>query len=126
MNFPDDIRYTANHEWIRAEGNFAQAGITDFAQSELGDVVFIEINTIGETIDKDGVFGTVEAVKTVTDLFMPVKGKILEKNPKIDTSPEIINKDPYGEGWLIKIEMSSANLIDELLTAEQYRKQVGQ
>lgn len=120
MNIPENLKYTKDHEWIRVEGNEAYIGITDFAQSELGDIVFVEIETEGENLDKEETFGTVEAVKTVSDIFMPVSGKVLEINPKLEESPEIVNKDPYGDGWLIKISVDNASELDDLLTPEKY------
>lgn len=125
MNFPSNLKYSKDHEWLRLEGNEAYVGITDFAQSELGDIVFVDIGTKGETLSKETVFGTVEAVKTVSDLFMPVGGKILEVNPKIDSNPELVNKDPYGEGWLIKIAVTDIAEADMLMPSEEYRKMVG-
>jgi len=125
MNIPSNLQYTKTHEWIRVEGNNAFVGITDFAQGELGDIVFVEIETVGEMLAKGAAFGTIEAVKTVSDSFMPVSGKVLEKNPKIDSSPDVINKDAYGDGWLIKIEITNASELSELLTAEQYQVQIG-
>ena len=122
MNVPADLRYTKDHEWLRIEGEFAFIGITDFAQGELGDIVFLEIETEGETLDKEEVFGTVEAVKTVSDLFMPVTGEILEVNPALADSPDLINKDPYGEGWMIKIRVSDSAELESLLSAEQYQE----
>lgn len=122
MNVPADLRYTKDHEWLRIEGEFAFIGITDFAQGELGDIVFLEIETEGETLDKEEVFGTVEAVKTVSDLFMPVTGEILEVNPALADSPDLINKDPYGEGWMIKIRISDSAELESLLSAEQYQE----
>ncbi len=122
MNIPENLKYTEDHEWIRAEGNEAFIGITDFAQSELGDIVFIEIETEGEKLDKGEAFGTIEAVKTVSDMFMPVAGKVIEANPEINDSPEIVNKDPYGDGWMIKISVDKPSELDELLTAEQYKE----
>src|SRR5689334_7564882 len=122
MNFPDNLKYTKDHEWIRLEGKQATIGITDFAQSELGDIVFVEIETEGETLDKEAVFGTVEAVKTVSDLFMPVSGKITEVNKNLTTKPESVNKDPYGEGWMIKMEMSNLSEVDSLISAADYGK----
>jgi glycine cleavage system H protein len=126
MNFPSNIRYTKDHEWIRMEGNEGYVGITDFAQKELGDIVFVDIGTKGETLSKESVFGTVEAVKTVSDLFMPVSGKILEVNPKIDSNPELVNKDPYGEGWMIKILATNLAELNTLMSAEEYKKMIGQ
>ncbi len=125
MNVPSNLKYTKDHEWIRVEGNMAFVGVTDFAQGELGDVVFVEIETVGETLSKGEAFGTIEAVKTVSDSYMPVSGKVLEKNEKIDSSPDVINKDPYGDGWMIKIEISNLSELNELLTAEQYQAQIG-
>jgi len=124
MNIPSNLKYTKTHEWIRVEGNNAFVGITDFAQGELGDIVFVEIETVGEMLAKGAAFGTIEAVKTVSDSFMPVSGKVLEKNPKIDSSPDVINKDAYGDGWLIKIEITNVSELSELLTAEQYQVQI--
>ena len=120
MEIPAELKYTKDHEWIRKEGDEAVVGITDFAQGELGDIVFIEIETEGESLDKDEVFGTIEAVKTVSDLFMPVPGEVTEVNPKLTDTPDIVNKDPYGEGWMIRIKMSDPGQYDELLSAEQY------
>ena len=125
MNFPDNLKYTKDHEWVRVEGNIAVIGITDFAQSELGDIVFVEIETEGESLDKESVFGTVEAVKTVSDLFMPVTGKVLEVNAGLTTNPESVNKDPYGAGWMIRIEMSNPSEVNDLISAADYRKLVG-
>ncbi|MCB0587449.1 MAG: glycine cleavage system protein GcvH [Phaeodactylibacter sp.] len=130
MDFPDNLKYTEEHEWIRVEGgNIAYVGITDFAQSELDELVYIEVETVGETLDKGEVFGTVEAVKTTSDLFMPVSGKILEFNPALDESegddPTLVNNDPYGEGWIIKMEVSDPGELDELMDAEAYEKMVG-
>jgi glycine cleavage system H protein len=125
MNFPDNLKYTKDHEWIKIEGNHAIIGITDFAQSELGDIVYVEIETEGETLDKEAVFGTVEAVKTVSDLFMPVSGKIAEVNKGIVTKPESVNKDPYNEGWIIKIDMTNTSEAGDLMSAADYSKMVG-
>ncbi|MFO7657426.1 MAG: glycine cleavage system protein GcvH [Bacteroidales bacterium] len=122
MNIPKDLRFTKDHEWIRNSGKTAVIGITDYAQGELGDIVFLEIETQGEELVHGEVFGTVEAVKTVSDLFMPVDGKVLEVNPKLEEKPELLNKDPYGEGWLIKIEMKDASQLNSLLTPEDYGK----
>ncbi len=122
MNFPSDLRYTKDHEWIKLEsGNIAVVGITDFAQSELGDIVFVEIETVGQTLGANGIFGTVEAVKTVSDLFLPVAGTVLELNPALNSNPELLNSDPYGEGWLIKIEVSEPGDIDSLLDSTAYQ-----
>lgn len=125
MNFPDNLKYSKDHEWVRTEGNVAVIGITDFAQGELGDIVFVEIETEGETLQKEAVFGTVEAVKTVSDLFMPVSGKILAVNGGLTTKPEDVNKDPYGEGWMVRIEMTDASELNDLMSAADYRKMVG-
>lgn len=125
MNFPSELKYTKDHEWIRFEGSDAYIGITDFAQRELGDIVYIDINTQGKEVAKDAVFGTVEAVKTVSDLFMPVTGKIAELNRKLDANPELVNQDPYGDGWMVKIEVSDASQAESLLSADEYKNQVG-
>lgn len=125
MNIPDNLKYTKDHEWLKIEGDVAWVGITDFAQGELGDVVFVEIDTVGETIEKEEPFGTIEAVKTVSDIYMPVSGEILEKNPKLESNPEVINKDPYGDGWMIKIKLTSPAEADELMNAAQYQEQLG-
>ncbi|MGF1585200.1 MAG: glycine cleavage system protein GcvH [Bacteroidales bacterium] len=121
MEIPAELKYTKDHEWVRAENGEAVVGITEFAQGELGDVVFVEIETEGETLDKDEVFGTIEAVKTVSDMFMPVSGEITEVNPRLEETPDIVNKEPYGEGWMIRIKMSDPGQFDELLTADQYK-----
>jgi glycine cleavage system H protein len=125
MNAPQELKYTKDHEWIKLEGNIAVVGITDFAQSELGDIVFVEVDTVGQALDKESVFGTVEAVKTVSDLFMPVSGKIVELNDALTSSPELVNSDPYGEGWMIKIELSNSSEMSGLLSADDYRALVG-
>ena len=125
MNFPSELKYTSDHEWIKVEGNQAYVGITDFAQRELGDIVYIDINSLGKTVAKEAVFGTVEAVKTVSDLFMPVDAKVLEFNKKLDTNPELVNQDPYGDGWMVKIELSDLTQIDGLLSAADYAASVG-
>jgi glycine cleavage system H protein len=121
MNVPEDLLYTSDHEWIRIEGDKGIIGITDFAQGELGDIVFVEIETVGDILDKEEVFGTIEAVKTVSDMFMPVSGEVLEVNALIDEAPETVNKDPYGEGWMIKIRLTNPEEVGELLTAEKYK-----
>lgn len=126
MNIPSNLRYSKEHEWVRVEGDMAVIGITDFAQSELGDMVFIEVETVGETLDKDEVFGSVEAVKTVSDLFMPVSGEIVEFNESVESSPESVNSDPYGEGWLIKVKMSDPSELDSLMDAAAYADMIGQ
>ncbi len=120
MNIPADLRYTSDHEWIRLTGKTAVVGITEFAQGELGDIVFVEIETVGNHIDKGNTFGTIEAVKTVSDLFMPVSGKVTELNERINDSPDLINKDPYGEGWLIKMEVDDPAQINQLMDASAY------
>ncbi len=124
MNVPGNLHYTKDHEWLRVEGNEAFVGITDFAQSQLGDVVFVEVNTVGETVAKEETFGTIEAVKTVSDMFMPVSGEVLEMNPLVESNPEILNKDPYGEGWIVKIKMANEAEVGELMNAEQYTAQI--
>ncbi|HOK60498.1 MAG: glycine cleavage system protein GcvH [Tenuifilum sp.] len=122
MNIPSNLKYTKDHEWIKDEGNgMATVGVTDFAQTQLGDIVFIEIETQGETLAREEVFGTIEAVKTVSDMFMPVSGEVVEVNPKVTEQPDIVNKDPYGEGWMIKIKMSNPAEMNDLLNAEQYK-----
>ena len=126
MNFPDNLKYTKDHEWVRVEGNEAYIGITEFAQGELGDIVYVDISTEGETLEHEEIFGTVEAVKTVSDLFMPVSGKVLEVNSKLESNPEAVNKDPYGDGWMIKIEMTDASQAGSLLSAADYKTLIGQ
>jgi glycine cleavage system H protein len=126
MNFPDDLKYTKDHEWVRISGNEAFVGITDFAQGELGDIVFIDINTVGQDVKHGEVFGTVEAVKTVSDLFAPLSGKVLEINPKLESNPEGVNKDPYGDGWLIKMTVANASEAAALLSSADYKKEIGQ
>jgi glycine cleavage system H protein len=121
MNIPAELLYTKDHEWIRVEGDTGYIGVTDFAQGELGDVVFVEIETVGETLKKEEVFGTIEAVKTVSDMFMPVGGEILEMNPDLENSPDVVNKDPYGKGWMIKIRITNPAELSELLSAEKYK-----
>lgn len=122
MNFPENLKYTNEHEWIRLEGDVAYVGITDYAQEQLGDIVFIDITCEGETLDKDEVFGTIEVVKTVSDLFLPVGGEVLEQNPDLADDPSLVNTDPYGKGWLIKIKPTNMAEFDSLLDAEAYRK----
>jgi len=122
MNIPENLKYTKDHEWIKVDGDTVTVGITDYAQGELGDIVFVEIETEGENLEKEEVFGTVEAVKTVSDIFMPVSGEVVEVNPKLEDSPEIVNKDPYGEGWLIKVKLSDKSEIDDLLDASKYKE----
>lgn len=126
MNVPENLKYSKDHEWLRIEGNEAYIGVTDFAQGELGDVVFVEIETEGEDLAKEEVFGTIEAVKTVSDLYMPVSGKVLEVNPNLEATPDVVNSDPYGEGWMVKIEMADASEADGLLTAEQYKEMINE
>ena len=125
MNVPESLHYTNDHEWIKIEGGTATIGITDFAQGELGDIVYVEIETAGETLNQGDVFGTVEAVKTVSDLFMPLNGEVLEINPELDSSPEIVNDSPYEKGWMIKISMSNKSGIDQLLSAKGYLELIG-
>lgn len=125
MNFPENLKYTKDHEWVRVEGNQAVIGVTDFAQSELGDIVYVEIETEGEELAKEEIFGTVEAVKTVSDLFMPVSGKVLEVNPALQSNPEGVNKDPYNNGWMIKVEMKDASEVNSLLSASDYKSLIG-
>ena len=120
MNVPVNLLYTKDHEWLRVEGNKGYVGVTDFAQGELGDIVFVEIETVGETLNKEDVFGSIEAVKTVSDMFMPVSGEILEVNPAIVETPDVINKDPYGKGWMVKIRISNPSEVNELLTPDKY------
>ncbi|MGI4021749.1 MAG: glycine cleavage system protein GcvH [Janthinobacterium lividum] len=126
MNFHSELKYTSDHEWVRVDGDTATIGITDFAQHELGDIVYIDINTVGEQVAKEGIFGTVEAVKTVSDLFMPVSGQILEINKALDTKPELVNSDPYGEGWMVKINIADVAELDSLLSMEDYKILVGE
>lgn len=125
MSVPQNLKYTKEHEWVLVEGDVATVGITSFAQGELGDIVYVEIETVGESIDKDEVFGSVEAVKTVSDLFMPISGKVLEFNEKLDGDPELVNSDPYGEGWMVKVRISDSSELDELLDATAYAALIG-
>ncbi|MCC8171117.1 MAG: glycine cleavage system protein GcvH [Parabacteroides sp.] len=122
MNFPSDLKYTKDHEWIRVEGDTAYVGITDYAQSELGEIVYVDITTEGETLDKEEAFGSIEAVKTVSDLFMPVGGEVLDINRDLEDKPELVNEDPYGAGWLVKIKVLAPAQLDELLSAADYQK----
>lgn len=122
MNFPSDLKYTKDHAWVRREGNTATVGIIDFAQRELSDIVYVEVETVGETLPQDTIFGTVEAIKTVSDLFMPVSGEVIAFNEPLIRKPEVVNTDPYGEGWMIQIAMSAPEEWDTLLTAEEYRQ----
>jgi len=121
MNIPEELKYTEEHEWIRLEGNIATIGITDFAQSELGDIVYIEVDTLDSEINSNDVFGTVEAVKTVSDLFMPVTGKVIEVNSSLEDAPEVVNDDPYGKGWIIKIEVTNPTDVENLMSSDNYR-----
>jgi glycine cleavage system H protein len=121
MNVPENLLYTKDHEWLRVEGNTGFIGVTDFAHGELGDVVFVEIETVGETLAKEEVFGTIEAVKTVSDMFMPVSGEILELNPALEESPDVVNKDPYGKGWMVKIKITNPSEVNDLLSADKYK-----
>ena len=121
MNVPENLKYTKDHEWLRVEGSEGYVGVTDFAQNELGDVVFVEVETVGEVVENEEAFGTIEAVKTVSDMFMPVTGEILEFNSSLESKPELINKDPYDEGWVVKIKISKPEEIDKLLSPEKYK-----
>ena len=125
MNIPSDLKYTKDHEWIKIEGDTAIIGITDFAQSELGDIVYVEVETVDETLDAEEIFGTVEAVKTVSDLFLPLSGEIIEFNESLEDEPEKVNSDPYGEGWMIKMKFSDASQVENLLSADDYKAIVG-
>jgi glycine cleavage system H protein len=120
MNIPAELKYTKDHEWVRMDGDIAIVGITEFAQGELGDIVYVEIETEGEILEKESIFGSIEAVKTVSDLFMPLSGEILELNSALEANPELVNSDPYGEGWMVKIKVSDASEFDQLLKAEEY------
>lgn len=124
MNFPENLKYTKDHEWVSISGNVGTIGITDFAQRELGDIVYVDIGTAGDTLDIESVFGTVEAVKTVSDLLMPLSGKIIELNKELDTNPEVVNLDPYGKGWMVKIELTNPSEIDSLMDAAAYQEMV--
>lgn len=125
MNVPADLKYTKDHEWVKVDGNVATIGVTDFAQGELGDIVYVEIETEGETLDQEEVFGSIEAVKTVSDLFMPIGGEVIEINGEIESNPEVVNSDPYGAGWMIKVEMSDTSELDGLLSADDYKALIG-
>jgi glycine cleavage system H protein len=125
MNFPDKLHYTKDHEWIKIEGNTAIVGITDFAQHELGDIVYVDIDAVGKTLEAEAIFGTVEAVKTVSDLFLPLAGTINEVNPALASQPELVNTDPYGEGWMIKMTVEDPSQIEKLMSAEAYQQLVG-
>ena len=124
MNVPKELKYTKDHEWLSLDGEVATVGVTDFAQSELGDIVYVEVETLDETLEKEEVFGTVEAVKTVSDLFMPISGEVIEFNEKLETNPEVVNEDPYGEGWMIKIRVSNKNELNELLSSDDYEGEI--
>ena len=125
MNIPSELKYTKDHEWVQIEGDIATVGITDFAQGELGDIVYVEVETLDETLDKEEVFGTVEAVKTVSDLFLPLSGEIVEFNESLEETPEVVNSDPYGDGWMIKLKISDDSEIDGLLSADEYKQIIG-
>jgi glycine cleavage system H protein len=125
MHFPDDLKYTKDHEWIRLEGDEAVVGITDHAQHELGDIVYIDVTSVGETLGQDDVFGSVEAVKTVSDLYLPVSGEILELNPELDGTPELVNNDPYGQGWMVRVRVTDPSEADRLMSADEYKQFVG-
>jgi|SRR5690606_1422350 len=125
MNFPAELKYTKDHEWIRVEGDEAVIGITEFAQSELGDIVFIDIDTVGDEVGQDELFGSIEAVKTVSDLFMPVKSTVLSINDKLDSNPELVNTDPYGEGWMVRVKLDNVADVDSLLSADSYKELIG-
>ena len=124
MNVPKELKYTKDHEWLSLDGEVATVGVTDFAQSELGDIVYVEVETLDETLEKEEVFGTVEAVKTVSDLFMPISGEVIEFNEKLETNPEVVNEDPSGEGWMIKIRVSDENELNELLSSDEYEGEI--
>lgn len=125
MNIPNNLKYTKDHEWVIIDGNTATVGITDFAQKELGDIVYVEVESLDQTLDKDEIFGTVEAVKTVSDLFLPLSGEIIEFNENLETNPELVNTDPYGDGWMIKVKISDTSEIDGLLSADDYKSLIG-
>ena len=125
MNIPSELKYTKDHEWVKIDGDTAIVGITDFAQSELGDIVYVDVDTLDDTVEKDEVFGSVEAVKTVSDLFMPITGEVIAFNEALEDNPESVNSDPYGEGWMIKVKIDDPSQIDELLNAEAYKELVG-
>lgn len=125
MNFPGELKYTQEHEWVKAEGNIAYVGITDFAQKELGDIVFLDVPSIGSEVEANGIFGSIEAVKTVSDLFIPVTAEVVELNAKLDSNPELVNSDPYGEGWIVKIKIKDASSLNSLLSADAYKKLIG-
>ncbi len=126
MNFPENLKYSKDHEWIRVEGDIAYIGISEFAQSELGEIVFVDVDSEGETIEAGEVFGSIEAVKTVSDLVMPISGEVIEVNPELEDAPELVNEDPYGKGWIIKISISNAEELEELLSSDEYKAEIGQ
>jgi len=125
MNFPEELKYTKDHEWVKIEGDVITVGITDFAQKELGDIVYVEVDTLDETLDQEEVFGTVEAVKTVSDLFLPVAGEVIEFNESLEDEPEKVNTDPYGEGWMVKVKISDDSQLEDLLSVEAYKEIIG-
>lgn len=125
MNIPSDLKYTKDHEWVKLEGDIATIGITDFAQSELGDIVYVEVETVDETLEAEEIFGTVEAVKTVSDLFLPISGEIIEFNTSLEDEPEIVNSDPYGAGWMVKVKCSDVSQVDNLMSSEAYKELIG-
>jgi glycine cleavage system H protein len=125
MNFPENLKYTKDHEWVSVDGDVVTVGITEFAQKELGDIVYVEVETLDQTLEKDEVFGTVEAVKTVSDLFLPVSGEIIEFNDSLESEPEKVNNDPYGDGWMVKVKMSNPSQLDELMGSDEYKALVG-
>ena len=124
MNVPKELKYTKDHEWLSLDGEVATVGVTDFAQSELGDIVYVDVDTEGDSLAKEEIFGSVEAVKTVSDLFMPISGEVIEFNEKLETNPEVVNEDPYGEGWMIKIKVSDENELNELLSSDEYEGEI--
>ncbi len=125
MNIPENLKYTKDHEWCLVEGDMITIGVTDFAQSELGDIVFVEVETEGEELDREEIFGSIEAVKTVSDLFMPVAGEVVEFNQELEANPELVNTDPYGEGWMIKVRMTDKDGLDDLMDSEAYKEMIG-
>lgn len=125
MNIPSELKYTKDHEWVKVDGDIATVGITDFAQKELGDIVYVEVDTLDQTLDKDEVFGTVEAVKTVSDLFLPLSGEIVEFNEELEANPELVNSDPYGAGWMVKVKIANPSEIETLFDSEQYKNEIG-
>jgi glycine cleavage system H protein len=125
MQYPEELKYTEDHEWIRFDGDVATVGITDYAQGELGDIVYVDVNTVGDALEKGEIFGSVEAVKTVSDLFLPISGEILEINPALDGAPELVNNDPYGEGWMIRFKVTNPGEADDLMTVDAYKELVG-